>query len=255
MFGSHGGLLEFRAALLASHGFAVLALAFFAYKDLPKSFRDLDIEYFVEAVEWLASHDRVYQNGIGVVGVSFGAQMALQLAAECPRIAAAVAISSSHAILTPVKCKGKSIGYQKYWGKGENLKFVDEDTLHFPGSYDIDSDVIKGVEIEVEKIKGKVLVICGNDDHCLESSKMATRMEMRLAQHRRPRFERVDYPGAGHLIEVPYMPVCTISFNKSYGFYFLWGGKVVEHSAAQEHSWKAIREFLKKNILEARPKL
>ena len=255
MFGSHGGLLEFRAALLASHGFTVLALAFFGYKDLPKSFKDLDIEYFVEAIEWLASHDRVYQNGIGIVGVSFGAQMALQLAVECPRIAAVVAISSPHAILTSVKYNGKSIGYKENWGKGENLKFVDENTIYFAGSYDIESDVVKGVEIEVEKIKGKVLVICGNDDHSLESSKMATRMEMRLAQHKRPRFERVDYPGAGHLIEVPYMPLCTVSFHKSYGIYLLWGGKVVEHSAAQEHSWKAIREFLKKNILEARPKL
>ena len=35
MFDSHGGLLEYRAAILASHGFLVLALGFFAYKDPP----------------------------------------------------------------------------------------------------------------------------------------------------------------------------------------------------------------------------
>ena len=35
MFGGSGGLIEFRAALLASRGFAALALAYFNYKDLP----------------------------------------------------------------------------------------------------------------------------------------------------------------------------------------------------------------------------
>ena len=49
MFGSHGGLLEYRAAILASHGFVRLALAFFSYKDLPESFYNLKLEYFMEA--------------------------------------------------------------------------------------------------------------------------------------------------------------------------------------------------------------
>ena len=46
MFGSTGGIVEFRAALLASRGFAVLALPFFLYEDLPKSTWDIDFEYF-----------------------------------------------------------------------------------------------------------------------------------------------------------------------------------------------------------------
>ena len=45
MFGTAGGLTEFRAALLASRGFAALALAYFAYEDLPAKF-EFNLEYF-----------------------------------------------------------------------------------------------------------------------------------------------------------------------------------------------------------------
>ena len=47
MFGSAGGLIEYRAALLASRGFTVLALAFFNYDDLPKYMAAVTLDYFV----------------------------------------------------------------------------------------------------------------------------------------------------------------------------------------------------------------
>jgi len=59
LFGGAGGLIEFRAGLLASRGFAVLALAFFAYEDLPRTLAQLDMEYFEEAVEVLLRHPKV----------------------------------------------------------------------------------------------------------------------------------------------------------------------------------------------------
>ena len=45
MLGSTGGLLEFRAALLASHGYAALALAYTSYDGLP-DFYHLELDYF-----------------------------------------------------------------------------------------------------------------------------------------------------------------------------------------------------------------
>lgn len=59
MFGSVGGLIEFRASLLASHGFAVLALAYFAYEDLPDKLLETDLEYFEEAANFLLAHPKV----------------------------------------------------------------------------------------------------------------------------------------------------------------------------------------------------
>lgn len=47
MFGSGGGLFDHRAALLASRGFCVFALPFFAYEDLPKSLPDVSLDYLI----------------------------------------------------------------------------------------------------------------------------------------------------------------------------------------------------------------
>lgn len=47
MFGSGGGLFDHRAALLASRGFCVFALPFFAYEDLPNSLPDVSLDYLI----------------------------------------------------------------------------------------------------------------------------------------------------------------------------------------------------------------
>lgn len=46
LYGTAGGLVEYRAALLASHGFVVLALAYFNFDDLPSGLDQLHVEYF-----------------------------------------------------------------------------------------------------------------------------------------------------------------------------------------------------------------
>ncbi|XP_046562018.1 bile acid-CoA:amino acid N-acyltransferase-like [Haliotis rubra] len=79
MFGSAGGLTEFRAALLASKGFACFALAYLRYDDLPSSMADIDFDYFLDAVDWLVSHPSVLPGGIGVVGTSKGGELAFLL--------------------------------------------------------------------------------------------------------------------------------------------------------------------------------
>ena len=46
MFGSVGGLVEYRSALLASRGVCSLALAYFGMKGLPASYLNLNLEIF-----------------------------------------------------------------------------------------------------------------------------------------------------------------------------------------------------------------
>lgn len=54
-----GRLSEPRASLLANKGFVVLALAYCAFQDLPKNPKNLDLEYFEEAVTYLRRHPEV----------------------------------------------------------------------------------------------------------------------------------------------------------------------------------------------------
>ena len=46
MFGGAGGIMEIRAALLASHGFAAMALPYFKYQDLTPNYEDIKFDYF-----------------------------------------------------------------------------------------------------------------------------------------------------------------------------------------------------------------
>lgn len=47
MFGGVGGIVEFRAALLASRGFACLSLPYFMYSELTDNLFDVELEYFL----------------------------------------------------------------------------------------------------------------------------------------------------------------------------------------------------------------
>ncbi|XP_076464834.1 acyl-coenzyme A amino acid N-acyltransferase 1-like [Babylonia areolata] len=86
MTGSTGGLSEIRAALLASHGFAVLALPYFRFQDLPAKLEDVPFDYFEEAVSWFSSHTAVKDGGIGVVGNSKGGEYSMLMAWLCPQV-------------------------------------------------------------------------------------------------------------------------------------------------------------------------
>ena len=80
MFGTSGGTIEHRSALLASRGIASLALCYY----LPEFVKEL--EYFVSAVKYLLAHPKVSSLGVGVVGTSKGSEMAYLLSIVCPKV-------------------------------------------------------------------------------------------------------------------------------------------------------------------------
>jgi hypothetical protein len=67
--GSDGGTrFQYVAALLAAHGFAALALGYFAHEDLPAELVEIPLEYFVEGIEWLRRRPEVGGRRVGVLG-------------------------------------------------------------------------------------------------------------------------------------------------------------------------------------------
>jgi len=53
--GGGGGIPELRAAILASHGYAALALGYFAVEGLPRGLVNIPLEYFENAIRWMRS--------------------------------------------------------------------------------------------------------------------------------------------------------------------------------------------------------
>jgi pimeloyl-ACP methyl ester carboxylesterase len=108
--GSTGGLIWSRevAALLATRGFATLALAYFAMEGLPPTLDRIPLEYFERAVGWVKSQPEVAQARIGVCGMSRGGELALLLASKYPEFKAVVAYVPSGTVWCGVPPIGHS---------------------------------------------------------------------------------------------------------------------------------------------------
>lgn len=95
--GSDAAALDPAAALLASHGYAVLFLPYFGLPGLPPTLERIDLGYLVRGIDWLLAQPQVRGKRVAVMGLSRGAELALQVASMDERVGAVVAASPSYA--------------------------------------------------------------------------------------------------------------------------------------------------------------
>jgi dienelactone hydrolase len=189
--GSEGGMPSRRAAWLASHGFAALALAYFRYDDLPKELAGIPLEYFGEALNWMAHRPEIASDRIGVMGISRGAEFALQLGSMYPVIKAVVAYSPAN-VRYPACCGFTSVPYAWTW-TGVGLAFRPIRPMASQQA------IAMRAVIEVELTKGPILLLSGDADRVWESSSMADSIVARLKQFKFAyTVEHLKYPHAGH---------------------------------------------------------
>ncbi|DAA25075.1 TPA: acyl-CoA thioesterase 4 [Bos taurus] len=248
IFGIGGGLLEYRASLLAGHGFATLALAYYDFDDLPKKFDMIHLEYFEEALCYMLQHSQIKGTRIGLLGISLGADICLSMASFLKNISATVSINGS----------GFS-GHRVIHYKDSNIPPLGHDLrrvkVAFSGLLDIvdvRNDIIGGCEnpcmIPIEKAQGPILFIVGQDDHNWRSELYAQIASERLQAHGKEKPQIISYPGTGHYIEPPYFPMCPASLHKLLDKPVMWGGEPRAHSKAQVDAWKEILTFFTKHL-------
>ncbi|XP_077139178.1 acyl-coenzyme A amino acid N-acyltransferase 1-like [Ranitomeya variabilis] len=248
LFGGVGGLLEFRSSLLASRGFATLALAYFHYDDLPMFLGEVDLKYFEEAVQFLCNHPKVSGDGVGVVGICKGAEIALAMASFLPQVAATVCINGSNAV------NGNNLVYGDHFikpipFKTEKLLSTDCWSYNFTNVMDDPrKPEFQDSIIPLEKARGPILFLVGNKDQHCNGLFFATEAKSRAEKYGKKDVYVQCYPGAGHLLEPPGSPFCPLSKGHYFPVALTWGGELLPHCRAQETSWKEMQEFLQKNI-------
>ncbi|XP_062945142.1 peroxisomal succinyl-coenzyme A thioesterase-like [Cynocephalus volans] len=243
IFGLGGGLLEYRASLLAGHGFATLALAYYDFEDLPKELNSLHLDYFEEALSYMLQHPQVKGPGIGLLGISLGADICLSMASFLKNVSATVSINGSG-------FSGNNAIHYKQTSilpLGHDLRRI---KVAFSGILDIvdmRNDIIGGYEnpsmIPLEKAQGPILFIVGQDDHNWKSELYAQIASERLQAHGKKKPQIISYPGTGHYIEPPYFPMCPASLHRIVKKPVIWGGEPRAHSKAQIDAWKQILSF------------
>ena len=126
LLGAMGGLVEFKAALLTSHGFAALALAYIGYDDLPAFPLYHEMEYFEDAANWLSSHPKVLPHGIGIHAICYGAMIALLMANLQMKLVKAIAAISPliHVHPTAFKYKESFISGVAHYDQSKKVLFL-----------------------------------------------------------------------------------------------------------------------------------
>ncbi|XP_048342479.1 acyl-coenzyme A amino acid N-acyltransferase 1-like [Sphaerodactylus townsendi] len=248
MFGGGGGLIKFRASLLASKGFAVLALAYMAYEDLPQTLAEVNLEYFEEAAKLLLKHPKVRGPGLGVIGVSKGSEIALAMASFLVQIVAAVCINGTTTVNdAPLRFRDIYIPGVCYYPE----KFLINSMGALDGHEiigDPRDEAHQASVIPLEKAHGSVLFVVGEDDRGFNSKLFAELAIARAKKYGKNNCTLLSYPKAGHLIEPPCSPLCTCSWIPGYMKPTQWGGEMEPHAQAQEHSWKEIQKFLELHL-------
>ncbi|XP_078139150.1 acyl-coenzyme A thioesterase 1-like [Centroberyx gerrardi] len=248
LWGGGGGLVEYRSALLASRGFASLALD---YLNQRSTDAEEEHRYLEAAVSVLQQHPQVSADRIGMMGLSFGTSVALKTAVYSPTIKprCLVCVSGSH--VQPVGGTLADI-FAEYNKNVKKTRYDEENRIIWHDLLlPIPTD--PGKKVDVGRLQCPLLLIVGEDDQNWPASESAEDMKVMMERSGNSRLLTVlSYPDTGHLIEPPYGPhtrasnFMPVSTRKK--VVVLWGGQTAPHSRAQEDAWRKTLDFLVENL-------
>ena len=243
--GPDGIIYERTASMLASRGYISLALAYQDYDDLPDR-HHVELEYFIEALEWLEAHPLAAKSGLTVSGECFGGIIALYLSLFCKKVKAVITRNTFSYVL-----------FGTIYYNGQQLPKLESDYLSERIQQKKDAIIRIGFPpfadwtLPIEKVSRDVhfLFIVGEDDYCAHPGHTALIAE-RLKQAGHHNFKVINYPLAGHLITLPYCPCVFRGVSPS--MILLFGGEMYHHAKAQESAWQEILYFME-NCVPALP--
>jgi dienelactone hydrolase len=261
--GSQGGLREAPAALLATRGFAALALAYFKAPGLPDALVEIPLEYFLKALDWLGEQPEIDPARVAPCGWSKGGELALLLAATFPgRFKAVAAFSpASHVWQAtgaegppPRKSSWSRDGQGLPWlpfgsmGLGPTLSFLLKRPFALAGSHRAGlkkAGANPQSRIPIEQFQGPVLLVSGTEDALWPSSAMCRQVVETLKQLNHPgSLEHVECAGAGHGFRVPFLPDSAYTARGR----LLYGGTPEVNAHAAREGWEKLAGFLSANL-------
>jgi dienelactone hydrolase len=259
---------EDTAALLASHGYATLALAYFAAGELPAKLESIPLEYFETAVKWMAAHEAIDDARLAVQGISRGGELALLVAATFPEHVDAVVAHVPSGVAWPGV---GGLPPAPAWSRnGASVPTVD-----LPADPVLQAELVRrmragesialtplfrvamrdrasmaAAEIAVERIAGPVLLISSRADAIWPSTDLAEIAVARLRAHRHPHpVEHLAYEDAGHLILPPYrITTITAMTHPVLRMKLELGGTPAGTAHAMADSWPRVLSFLEQAL-------
>ncbi|XP_076850577.1 peroxisomal succinyl-coenzyme A thioesterase-like [Brachyhypopomus gauderio] len=253
MWGGGGGLVEYRSALLASHGFTSMALEYLSPRKLNKT--KADINYFEMAYQILQNHAMVQRDRLALFGLSFGTSVTLSMAANSKVIKpqCCVCVNGSH---TPVVTKSWDETFDNVTKCVNKMRVENNQLIWRDIILPIPTD--PSLKVDVGQITCPVLLVVGGDDQSWPTLESAEDIQQIMEKAGNLHLLQVlIYPEAGHLIEPPYTPhhraTNFILQDGKEKVLLLWGGQTKPHADAQEDSWEKILAFLQQHLYHTTP--
>lgn len=273
LHGTEGKVPWLLGAMLASHGYATLALQYFdptGKEELPPSLVEIPLEYFERAIDWVFDRPSVAGDHVGVIGPSIGGELTLLLGATLSRIGVVVGYVPSGLVW-----QGPG-GERPMWTyEGEPVPFVPFEVnrdsvsslgkaatagvrgrpirvaeLFQPSLDDLDTKSVEAATIPVEEIDGPVLLISGKDDGIWPSTALSEIAMQRLEKHDHPYpYKHLAYENAGHIISVPTQPTTYWdAFEVMPGVTLDAGGTAPGNAHAAADSWPHVLNVLAEGL-------
>lgn len=269
--GSEGGDGGSRSSAprFLEQGYAVLGLPYYSpgylpaasrLPELPEAFASIPLEKLAIARDWLTGRDDVKTDGIGLYGVSKGAEFVLAGASRIDGFAAVVAIVPSDVIwegwgpgIAPDQAssfswEGEPLPYVPYLGMEEEFKkyAVPGSVVRLRTPQDAgrraNPDRVPPARIRVEDIDEPVLVAGGDADNTWSSGAMAQNIAERRAERGGLETVALVFPDAGHALSGTGVQRTTGDFRYD-----------EPTLAAQQKIWPATLAFLAKHLKGSAP--
>jgi dienelactone hydrolase len=253
------------SALLASHGFNVLALAFFGEKGLNSALAEVPLEYFEKVFAWLEKNPITDCKEVYVYGASIGAVLALLLASRYPIITKVVAVNPMAWCFQGLTLKrvslwthgGKSLPFIKFaWlSTVANIMscFIKNKPFGFAYMYRKSLENANNKEearIKIENSNADILLFGGQKDGWWDTHDACLKIMEELAKHNyQHAYEYVTYENGGHACYAPFViPVGELSAPLKMAPRLVFSEGVSPEANAQmlEDSWQKAIEFFKK---------
>ncbi len=212
-----------------NRGYALLALSYFDYDavdGLPDRLKNIPIEYFKTAIDWLHRQPGIRKNGVAIYGTSRGAELALLLASRYPEVEVVIAAAPSAFVWgayhrEPIERKRElqTDPCAPAWTyRGRPIERIcNEKTRSFTPWHDIVNtpDLVEQAVIPVEAMSAATLLLSGKYDDIWPSVKMSELIVRRLQQHDyRFAFQHRSYAASHDVFWVSWRDV--LSFLREY---------------------------------------
>jgi len=221
LHGSEGGSVQkarSKAASLANHGFAALAVNYFAYPHeaipgVPDKHIDIKLEILPAIRDWSKKRLEIAQDQVSLYGVSKGAEFALLAASQYDWIKKVVAVVPSDIVWEGYAADAGSKSSRSSWSKdGKAWPFVElfqfipthegvyrTNTERYERSRQHNAAAAETARIPIEKTKARLMLLGSDRDEVWASGNMSRKLvEQMVLAGKAAQVEVKIYPQAGH---------------------------------------------------------